>query len=349
MPKISIIVPVYNVEKYLRQCMDSLVNQTLEDIEIICINDETPDNSLEILNEYAQIDSRVKVISQKNTGLSGARNTGNKYVTGEYLMYIDSDDWLDLETCETAYNEAVKENADAVLWAYVREYADGKKPKYLFNEDRIVFDKTAVKEKLHRRFLGLLGEELSNPEQADSLVTAWGKLIRSSIILDNNLEFISTKEIGTEDAIFNIYAFGYVNRAVYLNKTFNHYRRDNLTSLTKTYKPMLYSQWQKLFGLMADYIEKNNLEDYYRKSLDNRIALSIIGLGLNIMSGKMSGRQKRKEIKSVIDSESYRNAYKQLTLKYFPIHWKVFFLCAKLNFATGVYLLLWAIKKILKR
>ena len=69
MPKISIIVPVYNVEKYLRQCMDSLVNQTLSDIEIICINDETPDNSLEILNEYAQIDSRVKVISQKNTGL----------------------------------------------------------------------------------------------------------------------------------------------------------------------------------------------------------------------------------------------------------------------------------------
>ena len=349
MPKISIIVPVYNVEKYLHQCMDSLVNQTLSDIEIICVNDETPDNSLEILNEYASKDSRVKVISQKNTGLSGARNTGMKYVTGEYIMFIDSDDWLDIDTCELAYSEAEKESADAVLWAYMREFGDHQKPKYLFNEDRIVFDETDVKEKLHRRFLGLKGEELSNPEQADSIVTAWGKLIRSSIILDNKLEFVDTKEIGTEDALFNIYAFGYVKKAVYINKTLNHYRRDNLTSLTKTFKPKLYQQWQRLFGLMEDYIKENNLEDYYYESLENRIALSIIGLGLNFMCSDMSGREKRKTIKSVIGSESYRKAYSQLTLKYFPIHWKMFFFCAKHNYATGVYLLLLAIKKILKR
>ena len=229
--KISIIVPVYNVEKYLPKCLDSLINQTYKNLEIICVNDETPDNSLQILEDYARKDNRIKIVSQKNQGLSGARNTGAKYVTGEYIMYVDSDDWIELDTCEVAVNKAVENDADIVLWSYVREFADLSLPKKIFDEDEIVFDEADVKYKLHRRLFGLCDEELRVIENADSVVTAWGKLYKSGLILNNHIDFVDTKLIGTEDALFNINVFGYAKKAVFINKCFNHYRKDNMTSL----------------------------------------------------------------------------------------------------------------------
>ena len=95
MPKISVIVPIFNVEKYLKECLESIINQTFKDIEIICINDGSTDNSLDILNQYAEKDNRIKVITQSNQGLSAARNTGIKYANGEYISFIDSDDYID--------------------------------------------------------------------------------------------------------------------------------------------------------------------------------------------------------------------------------------------------------------
>ena len=101
MAKISVVVPVYNVEKYLKECIDSIINQTLEDIEIICVNDGSTDSSLEILNNFAEQDNRIKVITQSNQGLSAARNTGIKYANGEYISFIDSDDYIDTSLYET--------------------------------------------------------------------------------------------------------------------------------------------------------------------------------------------------------------------------------------------------------
>ena len=115
MPKISIIVPVYNTEKYLRKCLDSLVNQTLSDIEIICINDCSTDNSLEILRKYASKDNRIKVIDFKdNRGAAYARNVGIEEANGEYIGFVDSDDFVDLDFYEKLYNKAIKTGADAV-------------------------------------------------------------------------------------------------------------------------------------------------------------------------------------------------------------------------------------------
>ena len=94
MPKISVIIPVYNVEKYLRECLDSLLNQTFKDIEIICVNDGSTDGSLNILNEYASKDSRFIIINQNNQGLSAARNNGLNVAKGDYVAFLDSDDYI---------------------------------------------------------------------------------------------------------------------------------------------------------------------------------------------------------------------------------------------------------------
>jgi glycosyltransferase involved in cell wall biosynthesis len=113
MPKVSVIIPIYNVEKYLSRCLDSVCNQTLSDIEIICINDCSPDNSIDILNNRAKTDNRIKVIDFKqNQGVSVARNTGIEAATGEYIAFVDPDDYIDLDFYEKLYNKAIEENAD---------------------------------------------------------------------------------------------------------------------------------------------------------------------------------------------------------------------------------------------
>ena len=120
MELVSIIVPVYNCAQFLNRCMDSLVNQTLKDIEIICINDGSTDNSPEILQEYAAKDSRIKIINKENGGLSSARNRGLAAAQGEYLGFVDSDDWVDLDFFEKLYNAAKKYDTDIATGGIIR-------------------------------------------------------------------------------------------------------------------------------------------------------------------------------------------------------------------------------------
>ena len=128
MPKISIIVPVYNVEKYLSKCLDSLVNQTLKDIEIIIVNDGSPDSSQSIIDSYVvNYPTLIKSYIKENGGQGSARNLGLEYAKGEYISFVDSDDWLDLDALEKMYNIAIKNNSDIVICDMVDYYEDGTK------------------------------------------------------------------------------------------------------------------------------------------------------------------------------------------------------------------------------
>ena len=137
MAKVSVIVPVYNVEDYLVECLESLVSQTLKEIEIICVNDGSTDSSLQILEQYAQKDSRIVIYNQENSGLSVARNTGLEHASGEYIGFVDSDDWVDLDFYEKLYNSAKNNNADIAVADFIREHPN-KKPKRLkLKEEKI--------------------------------------------------------------------------------------------------------------------------------------------------------------------------------------------------------------------
>lgn len=345
-PLISIIVPVYNVEKYLSKCLDSLVNQTYQNIEIVCVDDGSTDSSGSICDEYAKKDARIKVIHKENGGLSDARNVGLETINGEYVMFIDSDDWIDKDTCDYCINTLKLYDVDLILWSYIREYKNNAKPKRLFMNGSRYFDDQEIKEKIFLRCVGLNGVELRNVENMDSIVTAWGKLYKRDKI--NNIRFKATTEIGTEDALFNIYVMDNINSAFYIDRYMSHYRRDNVISLTSTYKSELYTCWQRLYDYIEAFIKEKDLGDDFINALNNRIALGICGLGLNIMSSDKSAVMKIKEIKDIISTERYRNAYKRLDFRYFPIHWKLFYGCAKLRFAAGVYVLLMCINMLRK-
>jgi glycosyltransferase involved in cell wall biosynthesis len=344
---ISIIVPVYNVEKYLSECLDSLINQTYQNIEIIIINDESPDNCWRIIEDYACRDSRIKYIHQKNTGLSGARNAGIKLATGDFLMFVDSDDWLDLETCEFLNSKIKEDNFDLCFWSYVREYKNKSSNKNILEKD-ICFDEYGCKE-LHIRIFGLTNSQLSYPEHADSIVTACMKLYKTSIINDNGLYFVDTKIIGTEDALFNAHYFYFVKKAFYIHQYFYHYRRDNLESLTTKNRPLLFNQWCTLFKLMEELIERYSLEKEYKNALNNRIGLSIVGLGINELNSNSGIIGNFLNLRKILNSNMYRDSYKLFHLSFFPLHWKIFFFFAKYNIASGVLFLLFCIQYFVNR
>lgn len=336
---ISIIVPVYNTENYLEKCLYSLVNQTYKNIEIIIVDDGSPDNSMNIIQKFVLADNRVKVISQKNQGLSGARNTGMNNTNGDYIMFIDSDDWIEIDTCEKAINASEKYNADVVFWSYIKEFSNSQKDNYLFDKTEIIWSEKNINQ-LSRRMVGLVGDELANPQSIDNLVTAWGKLYKKSVIGD--VRFTDTKIIGTEDALFNIEVFLGINSAVYIPDLLSHYRKDNESSLTHNYKKKLVSRWREMYSRIKFLLDRNDMSREYYDALKNRICFGLIGLGINLAEDKkMSFKEKKKEIYNILSMKHYQIALKDLDFSYLPIQWKVFFKLAKDNNAL---LLLWLLE-----
>lgn len=343
---ISIVIPVYNAAKYLRKCLDSVKGQSYPEIEVICVDDESIDDSWDILESYASKDMRFKVFRKKNEGVSAARNYGLEKATGEYLMFVDSDDWIEKQTCELAIDAIEKYNADVVMWSYIRELSRESRPKVIMEQNRI-FDGQEVQKELHRRMYGVLGNELKNPENADALCTVWGKLYCRDMILENQIQFFDIRKIGTyEDGLFNLNVFRYVDRAVFINQYLYHYRRDNEQSITSAYHRGMKEKRNILFDYLEQSIIDECLNDEYVRALNNRIVLSLIDLGINEMNCQNTWIEKIKEIKNIILSERYRVAIEMLEYEYLPIHWKVFFKFAEARCAIGVFGLLWTIQKI---
>ena len=187
MDKISIIIPVYNAEKYLEKCLDSVINQTYKNIEIICVNDGSKDNSLKILEEYAKKDERIKIITQENKGVSVARNTGIKAVSGEYIMFVDSDDKIELNACELSLNKILENNSDICCFG-VREIRNGKEFVRFWEQE--IFEE-------------YFDKELDINAKRNFLVNVCGKLFRGDFIKRNKIFFIENVKTG-EDSIFNL-------------------------------------------------------------------------------------------------------------------------------------------------
>lgn len=345
-PIISVIVPVFNSEPFLKQCLDSICAQTYESLQIICVDDNSTDHSWAILEEYASKDSRFVICQKPNEGVSLARNYGLDRATGEYILFVDSDDWIDPETAEQALRSARDSSADVVMWSYIREMGSASREKRIF-EGNVLFDAEAVRDQLYRRMIGPYGEEIGKPENADALCTVWGKLYRSELIQSNQIRFYDIRKIGTyEDGLFNLNVFAHTGKAMFLDRCFYHYRRNVSASLTTAYKPMLPQQWSKLFGLLEEHMDSHGLEGAFRKALENRIALSLISLGINEMESDGSWVAKVRRIRQLLADDKRRKAVKTLELKGLPIHWKAFFAVARMNWAAGVYCMLLAIQKI---
>ena len=326
---LSVIIPCYNVEKFVQKCVNSILAQKAFDLEVILVNDGSKDHTLEVLERLAEEDKRVKVINHENKGLSGARNTGIAYATGEYLMFVDADDWLENNTLEVVFKNFNQE--DLFCFSYNRVFQNKILPRDLQLEGE--FNASFIQ----RRIVGLVGEELSDPSQADSLVTVWGKIYKTEIIKNNKIAFVDTKIYGNEDAFFNIQYLEYAVNVKVINTPLYNYRKNNFTSYTSLYKPYLFQQWKALYHKISEIIA--NKEVAYKVALQNRIALSLIGLGINESYSDAPFYAKAKKIAIILHDDSYQKAYQNLSMKYFPLHWKLYFYAAKYKYSSLVLLL----------
>lgn len=335
---VSVIVPIYKVADYLDQCIESIVSQHYRELDIILVDDGSPDSCPEICDRWVVKDDRIRVIHKVNGGLSDARNVGISCAEGKYLCFVDGDDWLDPETCGAALSAAQEHHADIVMFSYVREFPDGPKPKVIFEEDRI-FELTEVKTQLARRMVGAVGEELHDPVGTDSLATAWGKLYRTDLIRDHDLKFTDLKVIGThEDGLFNLEAFYYADKVVYLNHYWYHYRKAVQGQLTRSKREGLYEKYQTLITKLESKGKTLALEDF-DQALYNRVCLSTIVLTRDICRARVSFFKKSKEIGQMLTSPRYVEAFHHFSVNGMPIHWKVFFACCKLRWSHVVTVL----------
>lgn len=346
MHKVSIIVPVYNCEDYLKRCMESLINQSLIDIEIITINDGSTDNSLDILREYESIDNRIKVIDKENTGVSDSRNKGIEISNGKYMVFVDSDDWIDLDMLECMYNKAENTESDIVICSYIREFGTHSKDKIMNLNEELIYEGNELRN-LHRRIIGPIDNEFKDPESLDSLGTSWGKIYNSELIKLHKVKFVNLSEIGTsEDTLFNFELFNYVKKVTFINKPYYHYWKQNSTSVTSVYNENLISQWEKLFKHMNNIIEKHNLKVNFSKALQNRICVGVLGLGLNICkrNNNLTTIKRLENIKCILEDKTIRKAYENFDLSYFPIHWKLFYFFNKKRWYFLSYMMLSSIE-----
>lgn len=337
--KFSIIIPCYNVEKFVQKCASSILVQKGFDCELIFVNDGSKDNTLHVLENLAVKDNRIKVINQENKGLSGARNTGLENAKGNYIMFVDADDWLEPNAFELISKNFNQE--DLFCFSYNRVFDNKILPRKLNIEG--TFDANFIQ----RRMVGLIGKELLDPSQIDSLVTAWGKIYKTEIIKNHKIQFTDTKLIGTEDALFNIQYLEYAEEVKILNLPLYNYLKITEGSLTKLYKPYLFQQWKTLYQKISEII--TNKEDDFKVALGNRIALSLIGLGINETYSNLPFSAKIKKINVVLHDDFYIKAYQNLEMKYFPLHWKLFFYLAKSKNALGVLSLSYIMNFLIKK
>ena len=341
--KYSVIIPVYNAARTLRRCLDSLVDQSFDDYELLLINDGSTDGSDAICREYANAYPCIRYFAKENGGISSARNLGLEQAKGEYILFVDSDDWLSTETLQRAAEAAAQKDADIVIWAYTREYSQGSFPVQLLNKRDECWCGDRAKTIL-RRLFGPVGPELASPQSIDNLVTAWGKLYKRELL--NGEAFEDARLIASENLLFNVPVFYKANTIVYMNATLYHYYKDNEYSLTHRYPENLPEQYEKLQNRMLKFVNENALPEEYCQALQNRICLSLIGTGLRLVEDH--GRSMRnviEELRRIRNMPHYAGALKQLPLRYFPLHWKAFFFAAK----ARLYLLWCVLLKIMNR
>ena len=303
---ISVIVPMYNVEEFLPRCIDSIINQTHKNIEIILVDDGSPDRSGEIAEEYAEKDERIKVIHQENRWLGGARNSGMRIATGKYVLFVDSDDYIRLDMCELLFNKIEKDNVDLVFFDLygVDEneniVSTGSLP---FEPDRI-YKNNDAKEILYPLIIS-----------SHSLNSAVMKIYNRDFLINNNLFFDESVRYA-EDYVFCLDLFPCVNSFSYFNKALYYYV-ENQSSIMHARDEMIVDKFITLYEYRERFLKKNALDNSNNEELSCELLIKMIVinlpkyLGVGIMS---SGSEKIKLIKDMCNNLTIQSALSKINI-----------------------------------
>lgn len=335
-PKVTIIVPMYKVEKYLDRCVQSLRSQTLRDIEIVLVDDGSPDRSGEMAEAYAQEDHRIVVVHRENGGLGPARNSGIEVASGDYIGFVDSDDWADEDMFERLYMTAIRTQADIVSTG-IRTVRDG----VTVSEDSQLFAGVVLKgdRDIFRLRAGLYGALPCRAKDAGVVVSACTVLYRRSLLERRHLRFMN---IHSEDIFFNLSAWGAASVVSVMDGTPYNYRKDGQSSLTTTFRHSTSEAFFRIFQTLARRAEQEPVQFRPEARLRARRGIFDYARVLTEMieASSQSGSQKYLLIREVFSNPSVRNSCKGYPFWKLRADQMAFFLCIRLRLVLLARLLL---------
>lgn len=311
MPRISIIVPCYHVETYLEQCLDSLIGQTLQDIEIIPVDDGSPDSSGAICDRYARKDSRVKPIHKANGGVSAARNDGLAAATGDYVFFCDGDDWMPLDACENLWAEAQRTGADVVFGDLRRVWNHWEEPMRLFDRPFCTEDSKLLRQLIQTNFYYTYRPIAPQSDAADGCYGGpWNKIVKRELLLECGIRFDTRVKGIYDDVLYSAYVLAEAKKVAYIGKFVYMYRQVG-ASMTHVFKKDILEINDRIFAYWEEFLERYDSKGIWRKAyyanvlrrLDHAVQVYFLA-----SANPAPAKERRRELAALLRSEPYRSA-----------------------------------------
>ncbi len=301
-PLVSIIIPVYKVpEKYLRKCVESVMAQTLKDIEILLVDDGSPDKCGLICDEYADQDVRIRVLHKENGGLSSARSYGCKAAAGKWIMFVDGDDWIEPDMCRTMYETGEANKVQLVMCGIMKDYRKSVTEYKFYLEDGKVYQGKDCRW-LQQQLLVYNG----------NIATAYSKLIDRELLIENNIFHNEVLKQGAEGLEFNLRLFEKLQSALFINKPFYHYIY-NENSISASHNEANHEYVIKCFEKIKDFIDTSDNKEMLQPWFDNRLLYVIITTAISGYfnpTNTESYAEKKKKYSAYLEKPIIKNALK---------------------------------------
>lgn len=309
---VTVVVPIYKVEKYLNRCLNSIVNQTYDNLEIILVDDGSPDNCPVICEEWAEKDNRIKVIHKKNAGLGMARNTGLDNATGKYVCFFDSDDYIALNTIEKAYASIQKYDSEIVMFGMYSVDASGK----IISADIPQTDKNVYCNEEIPKFVlpNMMGPDPKTGKRLGFNMSSSGRMYSMKLINDHNWRFVSERQYISEDFYSLLELYQYVNRVSVLNEAFYYYCY-NEASLTHSFNAKRFEKVCICHKGMEEIYIKCGYPIEVKNCLDSQFLGSVIATMKLLISSNLDYKLKRKEIKKIVMDKYLQSVLVKMNVK----------------------------------
>lgn len=310
-PKLSIIVPVYNVEKHLVRSIESMRKQTLQNIEIILVNDGSVDRSLDICVKYQEKDNRIKIIDKPNGGVSSARNAGLEVAEGEYIGFVDPDDWVESNMFESLYIQAKSADADVCICNYVIEHSGKSTPNLLNINKSFIRDKEIVTNVVAQV---LAGSSLNSGSQP-TMGSIWRLIVKKELIDKHNLKFNEKIHL-MEDLVFFVELF-LCSKCVGINKgTYYHYYIYSDSAAT-SYRPDMLDIHKNIFRILEKMLKEKGVYQLVEQRMHFRYVNICIEAISNILhkENKESVNKKLTGIQEIVNDERLKDILKTVDTK----------------------------------
>lgn len=335
---VTVVIPIYNVEKYLNRCVESVVGQTYKNLEILLIDDGSPDRCPQMCDEWAQKDSRIRVIHKKNAGLGMARNTGIENAMGQYICFFDSDDYVALNTVERAVQEAERTGAELVLWGHSEVDATGKVQKiHCPTPPKRIYQGQEIREQL----LCAMMSENSKKRPTNLAMSACMALFSMKTIQTRNWRFVSEREIISEDVYSLLELCAGLECVAILPDAFYFYCH-NGSSLTHTFRPDRFEKIKYFYDRCIALCDEYGYSDAVKKQLGSVYCSFTIAALKMIMQADMDCRKKWQEIEQIVKDPHLGSVFSALDLREERAARMLILAAIKYDFTGIVYLLLLA-------